>query len=101
MQGTIGSTNTMGANSTRDTASQMTDKAHAGIDRLSATAHSTVDRMTSAATSAADRFADGRLMHSAQEWKATTCAYVKEHPMTAVGMALAAGYLLSRLTSFR
>jgi ElaB/YqjD/DUF883 family membrane-anchored ribosome-binding protein len=85
----------------RDSAAQMTDKAHAGIDRMSATAHNTVDRMTSAAVSAAERFSDGKLAHTAQEWKATTCAYVREHPMTAVGIAVAAGYLLSRLTSFR
>lgn len=101
MQGTLGSTTPVGTTSARDTASQMTDKAHAGIDRLSSTAHSTVDRVTSAAVSAADRFSDGRFVHKAEEWKATTCAYVKEHPMAAVGMALAAGYLLSRLTSFR
>ena len=101
MQGTVGSTMTPGASTARDTASQMTDKAHSGIDRLSATAHNTVDRVKTAAVSAADRFADGPVMHTAQEWKDTTCAYVRDHPMTAVGIAVAAGFLLSRLTSFR
>jgi ElaB/YqjD/DUF883 family membrane-anchored ribosome-binding protein len=104
MQGTVGSsTSTMTGtgNASRESAAQVTDKAHAGIDRLSATAHNTVDRMTSSVSSAAERFSDAPFMHTAQEWKDTTCAYVRQHPMTAVGIAVAAGYLLSRLTSFR
>ena len=101
MQGTVGTTSPMSGTNARDTAAQMQDKAHSGIDRLSSTAHSTVDRVTSAAASAADRFSDGKMMHTAQEWKDSTCAYVREHPMTAVGIAVAAGYLLSRLTSLR
>jgi ElaB/YqjD/DUF883 family membrane-anchored ribosome-binding protein len=87
----------------RDTAAHMSDKAHAGVDRLSASAHQTIDKVASAATSAADRFGvtESRFAHNAQEFKESTCAYVRAHPMTAVGIAVAAGYLLSRLTSFR
>ncbi|MCC6534758.1 MAG: DUF883 domain-containing protein [Burkholderiales bacterium] len=85
----------------RESAAHMSDKAHAGIDRISASAHNTVDRMASAATSAASRLADGKLASTAQEWKETGCAYVREHPVAAVGIAAAVGFLLSRLTSFR
>ena len=101
MHGTVGSTNSMTGSASRDTTTQVTDKAHASIDRVSSAAHSTVDRVTSAAISAADRLSEGKLAHNAQAWKDTTCAYVREHPMTAVGIAVAAGFLLSRLASFR
>jgi ElaB/YqjD/DUF883 family membrane-anchored ribosome-binding protein len=85
-------------------AANVSDKAHAGIDKLTQSAHQTVDRVVSAASSAADRFqhvGDTKYGHMAQEWSEQACAYVRAHPMTAVGIAVAAGYLLSRLTHFR
>lgn len=85
----------------RETATQMGDKAHAGIDRLTQSAHSTIDRVTAAASSAAERLSEGRLAATAQEWRTTTTQYVREHPLTAIGIAVAAGFLLSRLTSMR
>jgi ElaB/YqjD/DUF883 family membrane-anchored ribosome-binding protein len=103
MQGSANPT-TMGSSTTdkaRETANQMSEKAHAGMDRVAQSAHSTIDRVASAATHAADQFTDGRLAHTAHEWRASTAAYVREHPLTAIGIAVAAGYLLSRLTSFR
>ncbi len=102
MQGTTSSNNGGNASTEmRDTAAQAGDKAHAGLGRLSQSVHSTIDRVTAAATSAADRLADGHLAHSAQEWRDTTTSYVRNHPMTAIGVALAAGYLLSRIISSR
>lgn len=101
MQGTsteMGSTTT---DKTREKAHEMGDKAHSGVDRATRSAHDTIDRVASAATHAAERFTDGRLTHQAQEWRSTTTSYVREHPLTAVGIAVAAGYLLSRLTSYR
>jgi ElaB/YqjD/DUF883 family membrane-anchored ribosome-binding protein len=85
----------------RENAAQVGEKAHAGLDRLTQSAHSTIDRVTAAASSAADRLTDGQLAHTAQEWRAQTTTYVREHPMTAIGIALAAGYVLSRLMSSR
>jgi ElaB/YqjD/DUF883 family membrane-anchored ribosome-binding protein len=85
----------------RETASNVSDKAHAGIDRMTQSAHQTVDRVVSAASSAADRVqnvGDTRYGHMAQEWKEQTCSYVRAHPLTSVGIAVAAGFLLSRLT---
>lgn len=96
MQGTTSKSGNGGA---QDTAVQIGDKAHAGLDRLTESAHSTIDRVAAAAGSAADRLTDGRLATTAQEWHASSSAYVREHPLAAIGIAVAAGYLLSRLTS--
>ena len=85
-------------------ASNASEKAHAGIDRLTQSAHHAVDRVATAATSAADRVqnvGDTKYGHMAQEWTEQGCAYVREHPMAAIGIAVAAGYLLSRLTHLR
>lgn len=96
--------NTAGSNvsgTVRDSASNVQDKAHAGIDKLTQSAHQTVDRVVSAASSAADRFqnvGDTKYGQMAQEWKEQTCSYVRAHPLTSVGIAVAAGFLLSRLT---
>ncbi|MGH8663731.1 MAG: hypothetical protein ACREUX_05645 [Burkholderiales bacterium] len=100
-QSTVGSNMTSGMGSS---ASNVSDKAHAGIDRLTQSAHHTVDRVASAASSAADRVhhvGDSKYGHLAQEWKEEGCAYVRAHPMTAVGIAVGAGFLLSRLIHFR
>ena len=101
-QSTLGSN--IAGSTTSDNASAMSEKAHAGIDRVTQSAHHAVDRAVSAASSAAERLhsvGDTRYAHMAQEWKEQACAYVRAHPMTAVGIAVAAGYLLSRLTHFR
>ena len=86
---------------TRSTTEQLGEKAHTGIDRLSATAHGAVDRAANVAATAADRFGAKAhdLLVARDQWMDTTRAYVREHPFAALGIALAAGYLLSRITS--
>lgn len=99
MQGsTMGNDTMRAAREATDTAAQRTQQ---GISRASGAAHETVDRMAEAAGTAAER-----LSHKADEWMETrdqwmesTRIYVREHPMAAIGMALAAGYVLSRLMS--
>jgi len=78
-----------------------TEKAHAGIDRLSSGAHDTVERVASVAADTAQRLGakSGELLRAKDEWTESTRSYVREHPLAALGIALAAGYLLSRLTS--
>ena len=99
--------NTVGSNTSASmagSASHVSDKAHAGIDKVTQSAHSAVDRVVSAASSAADRVqhvGDTKYGHMAQDWMEQTCAYVRANPMKSVGIAVAAGYLLSRLTHFR
>lgn len=67
------------------------------IDRLSESAHEAVDRAAAAASSVAGRITDtgDALMEMPQNWIEDAREYVREHPIAALGMALAAGYLLS------
>ena len=97
MQGTVGSN--MSPDTTRDTTANASEKAHASIDRMTTSAHHAVDRMASAAASAAERLsgANTRLSASTQEWRDDAVEYVRANPMTAVGIAFAVGYVLSRL----
>lgn len=79
---------------------EMSQRAHAGIDRLRNTAHDTVERAASAASTAADRLGarSEEWLSAKDEWMDATRGYVREHPFAALGIALAAGYLISRLT---
>jgi ElaB/YqjD/DUF883 family membrane-anchored ribosome-binding protein len=101
MQGTVVSN--MNPDTVRDSAAAASGKAHASIDRMTASAHHAVDRMASAAATAAERLsgANTRLSESTQEWRDETVDYVRAHPMTAVGVAFLVGFLLSRLTRGR
>jgi ElaB/YqjD/DUF883 family membrane-anchored ribosome-binding protein len=85
----------------RSGADALSDKAHGSIDRLSSGAHQAVDRAAGVATVAAERLgAKSRdLLAARDEWVDVTRGYVREHPIAALGVALAAGYLLSRVLS--
>jgi ElaB/YqjD/DUF883 family membrane-anchored ribosome-binding protein len=80
------------------------------IERVARTAHSAVDRAAGTASSAVERVRSG--MHGAmgtmsqrahdlsttgEMWTDSARERVREHPLAAVGVALAAGYLLARL----
>lgn len=69
------------------------------VDRLSQSAHQAVDRAAGAAAAYAERFGEKgeELMQMPQDWLETAREYVRENPLQAVGMAVAAGYLLSIL----
>ncbi|MGQ0654278.1 MAG: DUF883 domain-containing protein [Betaproteobacteria bacterium] len=73
------------------------------IDNLSETAHQTVERAAEAASQVAERWGDkaDELMALQENWIESARGYVKEHPFAALGIALAAGYLLSTLTRGR
>lgn len=73
------------------------------VDRLSQTAHQAVDRAASAAASYAERFGEKgeQWMQMPQDWLDTARDYVRENPLQAIGMAAAAGYLLSILMRSR
>jgi ElaB/YqjD/DUF883 family membrane-anchored ribosome-binding protein len=84
-------------------AENVADKASQGLSRLSSTAQQTMDRVTDAATQAA-----GRLSEKGQElWDMrgeavdTARSYVREHPIATIGIAIAIGLVISRLTSRR
>ena len=66
------------------------------VDRMSQSAHDTIDRAAQAAGHYYERFAEKgeELMGMQEEWVDTAREYVREKPLQALGMALAAGYLL-------
>jgi ElaB/YqjD/DUF883 family membrane-anchored ribosome-binding protein len=78
---------------------QMENTASKNVDRISQAAHDTVERATQAAASVADRVGEkyDELYAMQEDWMETGREYVREHPVAAIGMALAAGYLLSML----
>jgi ElaB/YqjD/DUF883 family membrane-anchored ribosome-binding protein len=70
---------------------------------MSRTAHEYVDRASEAVSSMAERFGETgeQLMAMKDNWVETTREYVRENPMQAVGIAVAAGYLLSMIMRSR
>jgi ElaB/YqjD/DUF883 family membrane-anchored ribosome-binding protein len=88
-----------GSAAAHDGIDQAASVARPAVDRLAAAAHQTVDRASSAANSAAQgvgekaqqlRIAQDRLVEN-----------VRANPLTALSIAFAVGFLLSRLTASR
>ena len=82
-----------------ETAARAIDRAAPTIDRVAQAAHRTVDKVAQAAGPAAEWIA-----HNTSELRARQVELVdvcrvrvRERPITAIGIALAAGYLLARL----
>jgi ElaB/YqjD/DUF883 family membrane-anchored ribosome-binding protein len=73
------------------------------IDRLAETAHGAIDRATQTAQELADRFGDKseEFLQMKDDYVAQARDYVKENPFMAVGIALAAGYLFGKISSWR
>lgn len=73
------------------------------IDRLSETAHGAIDRATQTASQMAERFGERgeELFAMKDEYLETAREYVKENPFMAVGIAIAAGYLFGKISSWR
>jgi ElaB/YqjD/DUF883 family membrane-anchored ribosome-binding protein len=73
------------------------------VDRVSQTAHETIDRASQAAASAYERVsAKGEeFMQMHEDWIETAREYVREKPLQALGIAVAAGYLLHMITRSR
>ena len=115
---TSGKLTGMGDGSTSGTVARTVDQATTGahrvidrtaeaarpaVDRVASTAHQAVDRVAGAATSAAETLdMKTELLLDAQARFSEDCRdYVRENPMMAVGIAVAAGFVLSRLLSSR
>jgi ElaB/YqjD/DUF883 family membrane-anchored ribosome-binding protein len=73
------------------------------IDRLSQNAHGAVDRAANAASSMAERVGQkgDDLMELKDNWMEGAADYVREHPLAALGIAAAAGYLFSVISRWR
>jgi ElaB/YqjD/DUF883 family membrane-anchored ribosome-binding protein len=80
------------------TATQPVTDASATVDRIASSAHQTVDRIANAANSAASQLnlKAEDLMQAKDRWAEKATGYVKENPFIALGIAVAAGFLLSR-----
>lgn len=76
-------------------------KARPAIDQIAAMAHQAVDKAAATAGPAADWLGEqGESLNATQKkLMANTCSYISANPMTSVGIALLAGFLISRLTS--
>ena len=79
----------------------MVDPAINTVNRVTTVAHDTVNRLASGATHVADRVseqasrvteASGRAVESSKSW-------IQDKPLEAVGMALALGFIIDRLTA--
>ncbi len=71
------------------------------MDSVSAAAHETVDKLTSGASQVADRFSEQARWVSEAPGRALDCSksWVQDKPLEAVGVALALGFLMGRLTA--
>ncbi|MBC7445182.1 MAG: hypothetical protein H7273_06890 [Polaromonas sp.] len=80
---------------------KIVDPAFNTVERVTTAAHDTVNRLASGATHVADRMAEqanrvsdasGRAVESSKSW-------IQDKPLEAVGMALALGFIIGRLTA--
>jgi ElaB/YqjD/DUF883 family membrane-anchored ribosome-binding protein len=78
---------------------RMARGAHSAVDRVAGTASSAVERVRSGVQGAVGTVSDKvhDLSASREVWADNARDRVREHPLAAVGVALAAGYLLARL----
>lgn len=70
------------------------------VDRATDTAHQAVDRMADAASAAVEQLSAGteQLLAVRDRAMDSTRGYVRENPLIALGIALAIGILLARIT---
>jgi ElaB/YqjD/DUF883 family membrane-anchored ribosome-binding protein len=73
------------------------------IDNVSSAAHEAVDKIASVTNKAAEAIGEkGSQIKNAEQQLMENCrGYVRENPLTSLGIAAAAGFLLSRLLSSR
>lgn len=86
-----------------DTIDRVTDATRPAVDRVASGAHQAVDSIAGAASKAADTLGvKTAQLKEAQERLMESCtSYVQENPLASLGIAVAAGFLLSRLVSSR
>lgn len=70
------------------------------LNKVTARAHGAVDQVADAAAPAAQWLEEQNeaLTTTGEKLLDSTCKYVAAHPLQSLGVALAAGYLISRLT---
>ena len=73
------------------------------IDKAAHSAHEAVDKIASATNQAAEALGEkGEQLKNAEQKLMESCrGYVQDNPITSLGIAVAAGFLLSRVLSGR
>ncbi|MDP3310821.1 MAG: hypothetical protein Q8S56_07615, partial [Polaromonas sp.] len=89
--------------SLHDTIDKVADPVHSTVERAATAAHNTVDKLASGASSVAGKVSDQAQRFTDVPLQAVdySKAYIKDHPLQAVGAALLVGWLLGRLTANR
>ena len=84
-------------------AENVAERGSEGLSRLSDSAHQTLERVSGAASQAASRLSERghELWEMRGEALDTARTYVRQHPVATIGIAIAVGLLISRLTSRR
>ena len=82
-----------------DAIDRVSDAARPMVDRLASGAHQAVDKLASAAGQAAETLGvKGEQLKNAQAQALEQARlYVREHPVASLGIAVAAGFVLSRV----
>jgi ElaB/YqjD/DUF883 family membrane-anchored ribosome-binding protein len=86
-------------NSAANSITDVANKAKPAIDRVTTMAHQAVDKAASATAPAADWLSEKGVSLRSTEKKlvADTCNYVSANPVKSLGIAVAAGFLISYL----
>jgi ElaB/YqjD/DUF883 family membrane-anchored ribosome-binding protein len=73
------------------------------VERAAEGAHETVDKIADATHQAADAIGEkgAQLQDLQEEWMENAREYINKNPVKSVGIAIAGGFLLSRLLSGR
>ena len=73
------------------------------VDKAAKSAHEAVDKIASATNQASEALSEkgNQLKNTEQQLVANCRDYVRENPITSLGIAVAAGFLLSRILSGR
>ena len=81
----------------------VSDAARPLVDRVATGAHQAVDKIANAAGHVADSLGvnSEQLKQAQAQAFEVARAYVRDHPIASVGIAIAAGFVLSRLLSSR
>ena len=74
---------------TVDSAHEIADRVHTTVDRAASVVHSAADKVTAKTD---------EWMHTQDRLLSSTREYIREQPITALGIALAVGFVLSRIT---
>ena len=101
--GTMARSIDQAAAGTHEAIAKVTDAARPTVDRMASGAHQAVDKIAGVATQAAETLGvKGDQIKEAQARLMEECrGYVRNNPLASLGIAVAAGFLLSRLISSR